>query len=287
MIMYQISRMDCEIAEADAGTFLWIGDRDSRESNEVYRYCESVAPQIAYRADMDEAISRPASDVTHLLVHCDDTSIVSQSQRDRLAASYPNAVRVEMFGSIWEGGVHRGQSPCGTQPFYWHRWNQVLPRLLERDGAGETTAKRTANRSVLIIAATFSDADPLMDLASSADAVSVWCRSPQSMKARNFGVVWWDDSVARSVSQHQWRRRIASAERRSSIRPQHVWLAGAPRLQHYHEARNAGIDVVLSKPYRIDSLVSTLTSHRTDLSARSDSSNNRGLSSISTDRVAA
>ena len=298
--MYQLSRIDptnadsasdrtehaTQPASSQIGTFLWIGDRVSPESVEVYQYCEATAPQMAHRVDLKDAMERPATGVTHLLIHRTDRSPAFESHLAYLTATYPKAIVLELLGTIWEGNVLRRESKAKTQPFYWHRWNQVMPPLLRRDGSQRPTATMLPNQSVAIIAPNFSDAEPLMDVATSVGAASVWCRNPQCMTARNCSVVWWDDSAARSASARQWRIGIDAAEKYSSIRPQHVWLASAPRIEQYLRARRAGIDVVFSKPYRIDALISTLVGCHADLSAR-PTSRNMGPNPIKRVRTAA
>tara|TARA_R110002049_G_scaffold72490_1_gene186976 strand:- start:70318 stop:71259 length:942 start_codon:yes stop_codon:yes gene_type:complete len=251
------------------GTLLWVGDRLSPEVSDIYRYCEACAPQLAFRGEMEDAIARPATDVTHLVINRSDRNPSFESQLARIACAYPAVTLIEMFGSAWEGHVYHREISIKTQQFYWHRWNQVLPPLLGLSGFDVHADRMTLpHRSVAIMAANYSDAEPLMDLATSAGAVSVWCRSPQLMTARNCSVIWWDDSVARPASEKEWRQRMNVVEKNSCVRPQHVWLANAPRVHQYLRARSAGVDVVFSKPHRIEPLISTLVGYRTDLGAR-------------------
>lgn len=278
--MYRINRLDGSTSEVstassgevvgpterEIGTFMWVGDRLSPEAIDVYQYCEANAPQLAYRGCMEDAIARPGSDVSQILINRSDRRSSFDSRLYQLANAYPKATLIEMFGSMWEGHIYQREIPLKTQQFYWHRWNQVLPPIFGCMYPARSASTALPNQSVAIIASNFSEAEPLMDLASSVGAVSFWCRSPKLMTARNFSVVWWDDSAAQAASEMVWRERIVAVETNSCVRPQHVWLANAPRVHQYFRARAAGIDVVFSKPQRIEALVSTLIGYRTDLS---------------------
>ena len=288
--MYRLNRLDApktnssnatssdliQHVEPEIGTLMWIGDRLSPEAMDVYRYCEANAPQLAYRTCMEDAIARPGTNVSQIIINRSDRRPTFENQLYQLASVYPKAILIEMFGPMWEGHVYKREIHLQTQQFYWHRWNQILPPLfgcLFRDQPA--AAAKLPSQSVAIIAANFAEADPLMDLATSVGAVSVWCRSPKLITARNCSVVWWDDSAASAASEMIWRERIEAVEKNSCVRPQHVWLATAPRVQQYFRARAAGIDVVFSKPHRIEALVSTLAGYRTDLGAHSHTANRR------------
>ena len=269
----------CSGTEFCSGTVVWIGERTSLEATDAYQCCESNSGQLAYRPHTEDAVSRPASDVKMVVVNQIDRHSSHQHQLLQIAKMYPGARLLEIHGSLWEGHKTRQSAnqktndPLTTQ-FYWHRWNQVLPSLF-RSGAlcaesgNDEPAALTSNsrRSVAVIAANWNNADPLMALATSADVTAFWCRNANLMTARNFDVVWWDDSIAQAATEATWRARVESIQKHSSVRPRHVWLATAPRADQYHSAINAGIDLVLSKPNSIDALMSTLVEQRHGMDA--------------------
>ena len=250
----------------NTGTLMWIGDRSTDQARDAYDYCESNSPQIAYRATMQDAIARPASHVRQILIYRPECDGFSAQEQANLTAVFPDAYPIEMISSLGEG---QGRSP-GTglliEAFYWHRWNQVLPEWLapkiSEPTAEPVTSDCSPRTSLAVVAANHATAETLMDIASSVDAVSIWCRNAKSLTARNFSVVWWDDSVAAAASSPAWRLRIAEFEKHSTIPSRHVWLANAPRSADCRQANAGGIETVISKPYRIGALLATLLNNQ-------------------------
>ena len=96
-----------------------------------------------------------------------------------------------------------------------------------------------------------------MDLAELAGVTAVWCRDAHASHVRGVDAVWWDDSIAKAGSVETWKMRLHRfASHGESIT--HAWIANLPRPKQIAAAEAAGIDVVLSKPYRIDALLETL-----------------------------
>ena len=49
------------------GTLIWIGERETIEFTEAFRFCEQVVPQMALRRNLAEAVSRPAQMVDRIV----------------------------------------------------------------------------------------------------------------------------------------------------------------------------------------------------------------------------
>ena len=97
-----------------------------------------------------------------------------------------------------------------------------------------------------------------MDLAESAGAVTLWCRDVCSWQMRQVDAVWWDDSVAGAVSAtDQWKERLEKCSTADQS-PVHAWIANAPRCSQVKAAAEGGISLTLSKPHRIEPLLSLL-----------------------------
>jgi len=253
------------------GTLMWVGSRFSYETSEPYRYCESKVAQIAYRPTIEDALARPASAVSQILIYRERWQVQVDTLAAQLAAAYPQARVSEMFGSLWEGQRREPGSAAGYPRFYWYRWNQVLPTWISNGLSNPDPMSRPIGLphcSVAIMAGTFAAADPLMEIATSAGAAAVWCRGNSGLTARNVTVVWWDDSVAKEAPAQIWRARIAAVAQHARVRPHQIWLTRAPRVHDYRQARGAGVDMILSKPYQIDVLTSTLQGRCIERSAQ-------------------
>ncbi len=252
--------------EARSGTLMWVGARDTTELRPIFQFCQEHVSQIAVRRDLPDARRRGADHVRCILLARHDRSPVDDAMLDKLTAQHPYANTVELLGPLCTGQAPcTGQALCqGTPPtkapitrIAWHRWNQSIPGMLASCGVAETNSLPVAH-SVAVVAATMSDADPLMDVAVSNGAAAVWCRRPNAQLARNVDAVWWDDSVATPTSQTQWHHRIKSAFRNAAAAPTHVWMTNQPQADQIAAAERGGVHVVLSKPLEIKSLLATM-----------------------------
>jgi hypothetical protein len=159
-----------------------------------------------------------------------------------------------LLGPLCQGvGFNRVGECCD-----WQHWNEVLPEWL-----GIERPSRSRCRTVAVVASTLAAAEPLLELAESVGATAVWCRQPSRQGVRNVDAVWWDDSAAQPASEHDWRDRIeafAGSGHRAQKGPpvQHAWVANSPTLQQARQARAAGVEFLVSKPHRIDSLLGML-----------------------------
>jgi hypothetical protein len=262
---------------------LWIGDHSAPEFRPVYEFCVASVAQLALRADLQQALARPAAHVRCVVLARMTRQAIDPLHQQRLAETYPQASIRCLLGPLCEGMRNPAAPPSGSTTavsmhgvsmhevsMYSHRWNQWLPQWLVPCGH-TTNAPAEPCRSVAVLASTLTQADPLLELAESAGATAVWCRSADSLRVRNISAVWWDDSVARSTSQRGWVARMESfGGRRLGTEPSHVgrrrclhaWIVNAPRQYEQSAAIGAGIDLVLSKPYRNDLLLAMLDTTR-------------------------
>lgn len=240
-------------ADTNVGTLLWIGPRDGDEFATPHRFCEATASQIAWRADVDAALHRPASDVRCIVIAQNNRAVISSAALDCLAETYPDAARLNLLGSMCEGVCRYPVAFFGNDRHYWHRWNQVLPEFVRSCGIVETSDHGAT--SVLILAARFTDAETLLDLAESTGATAVWSRTIDSIRVRNVDAVWWDDSLAPSVSAEAWTSRTRSIGGRAT---RHAWIASGIRADQWNAAVDGGVETIVSKPYRIEPLVDML-----------------------------
>ncbi|NND98183.1 MAG: hypothetical protein HKN47_12720 [Pirellulaceae bacterium] len=240
------------------GTLMWIGQRDDAEFRPVFAFCESQSAQLAWRSSLHDAASRPARDVACIVITRQTRTEHSPKQLQQICDAYPDATLIQILGSLCEGERPRNTDPFGPHTIYWYQWNQFLTSWLANCGAIQTTDSRSVARSVAIVAESMSSADPLMDLAASVGTAAYWCRTPSAHVARNFDVIWWDDSVARAASTAVWQRRIETITSRSNHPTHHVWMTHCPRAQDRQAALRGGIDILLNKPYRIESLLQTI-----------------------------
>lgn len=227
------------------GTLMWVGDTTAAEFRSAVQYCLLNVSQLAFRRDHREALARPASDVRWI--------VFAQSNRnwfdaEPLINQYPTAKCMTLLGPLCQGfGFSRNRDACD-----WQRWHDVMPEWL--DVERPTTARC---RNVAVVAANLTAAEPLLELADSVGASAVWCRHPSRQSVRNFDAVWWDDSAAAPASQSGWHDRI-EAFARPDRRVRHAWIANSPCLQDARDAQAAGIELLVSKPHRIDPLLGML-----------------------------
>ncbi len=231
------------------GTLMWVGDTVADEFRAAVQYCLLNVSQLAFRRDTGEAIARPASDVRWIVFAQSNRSGVDT---ENLANRYPDAKTITLLGPLCQGIGFTGGNECCD----WYHWNAVLPEWL-----GIERPVKTRCQTVAVIASTFNAAEPLLELVESVGATAFWCPQPSGQRIRNVDAVWWDDSVAKPVSEALWQHRIEAFS--GLDRPvQHAWIVNSPRMQDAQEARAAGVQWLVSKPYRIDSLVGMLNQRR-------------------------
>jgi len=257
-IMLPLGHPLSTISQTPTGTLMWIGERKRQEFCDVFATCESSVAQMAIRTDLHDALSRPASHVACIIITRQTRTTFHHEDLITLAEIYPNAVLIQVLGSLCEGERPRIIDPFNDRIVYWHQCNQFLPDWLRECGVVAPENQR-AIHSVGIVAHSIQIADPLMELAATYGAAAFWCRQPRTFVARNFDAVWWDDSIATPASTQQWRKRIQAMVSTSKQDVQHAWIASCPRVEAVTAARAAGVGLVLSKPANIDTLLQTIT----------------------------
>ncbi len=244
------------------GTLMWVGDRELDEFVEAYRFCECRVSQLAWRRDVDDALRRPAAAVRRIVVTRPTRRVTDDRQLRELFDAYPAASAFELLGPLGGPlagpGSSRAIRPDDPPRVPWHRANQILPEWLEACGAPKP-ADFGAARSVAVVAATPAAAEPLIDLAASVGVVAVWCRRGDTVRLRNVDVVWWDDSATGDMPRDEWAARVARFRRRGSrFGPRHAWLVTAPHIEQCRAAYDAGVELVVTKPARIEPLLRML-----------------------------
>ena len=237
------------------GTLIWIGDRETTEFREAYRFCEDNVPQLALRRDLTDAVARPAGLVDRIVLARGWRHPITSTEVNALIATYPQASGLQLRGPLCEGDRHDhawAGERCG-----WQEWNQVLPGWLRGPMVTEVNDGDRTTTSVAVVAATLASADPLMDVIVGEGATAIWCPRPDAMRVRGVHAVWWDDSIAGPATACEWQQRLAGSGA-APDRCQHVWLVNGPRRAACTSARQGGVSLVLGKPFRIACLAETL-----------------------------
>ena len=243
------------------GTLLWVGDPTVSEFRSAYQHCVRHAAQIALRENVLEAVRRPAAEVHRIIIARTSRNPFRSEAFASLSQQYPEARWIDLLGSLCEG--IRQSSVVDATRVAWHRWEQVLPGWLQDSELADSLAcdvddqPSHAAGSVAVVASSFDVAQAYLDLAEFHGVTAVWCQSPDSMRVRNIEAVWWDDSTADAVTADVWRDRISKFD--SANQPvRHAWITHTAWLDQQEAAIEGGIDTIISKPYRIDSLLRTL-----------------------------
>jgi hypothetical protein len=236
------------------GNLMWVGPRGGAELNPVFEYCLENALQVSWRRDLVDAVCRPVAAVNYLVLARPSRAPIDVTLANKLVCRHPAAQAIEVVGSLACGDR---ASRLAVPRIRWHEAVGVIERFLQpgqrADHSGSAAAK-----SVAVITAAAASADPLLDVATSCAAAAVWCRQPHPFATRNFDVIWWDDSVAFPTNQTRWRERLGRGEQHRAATGKHVWLVNMPDAAAISTARGAGVDLVLSKPTRVDDLIASL-----------------------------
>ncbi|TWU47450.1 hypothetical protein Poly51_52500 [Rubripirellula tenax] len=234
--------------QSGPGTVLWIGERQAIDFQAAYQFCENRSSQLAWRADMPSAIERPAQNVS-LTVFAQHTRQPPATELlEQLLAIYPDSTRVNLLGVLCEAITRTPMIGFDGSRHPWHRWNQVLTDLLDKSNDPSDI------RSVLIMSADVSAAQTLLDLADEGGATAVWSRTMDPPGIRNVDAVWWDDSIAGPATAQRWADRAAKVSSAKGHLKQ-AWLVNSPRPRDLKHAQQGGVDMVLSKPHRIEPLL--------------------------------
>lgn len=257
-----VHRHSTEANSIPVGTLLWIGERDGQEYREVFDYCESLAPQLAVRRDVQDCLDRPAQAVAGIVFTRQTRDELCSQALQYIRETYADATMIQLLGSLCAGERPREVEPFGEKTIYWHQWNQYLPDWLSECGIVSNVTPQSTY-SVAVVASSLASAQPLMDLAASAGAATIWCKRANRELVRNVDAVWWDESAARPTTSGNWRDRIAEMALADGVsnrlrRCRHVWLASWPRRDQIRAAIDGGVELVISKPFEVSLLYRTL-----------------------------
>lgn len=235
-------------------TLLWIGPRSTPEFSSAYRVCEQAAAQVAYRANMDQAFRRPASQVATIVVAEPDSKSLNldTDALERLKADHPAARVLRIQGAL------RSSHPGNRLS---HRegvcdWHQAADRLSH--WLGYRPEHRPRPRVVAVMCCHQPTTEMLMELIQDSGVSAIAARNASSLLARHVDCFWWDDSVADHRTTSRWRRQLQAVQPCASPHARHVWMSGLPTTTGIAAAQNAGIDDVLSKPIEYAALRATL-----------------------------
>jgi hypothetical protein len=279
MGVFAVPHSQIATRDPSAGTLLWIGDSRLPEFQQAYWFSVRNASQVALRADIREAVLRPASDVRCVIVARNHRHPFDAAAIEPLESLYRHATWIDLLGPLCEG--MRAATTKESLRIAWHRWECVLRnRLCESSDSGDRLptgvpenpsapkdqfGKGAPNRemkhadhpSVAVIASDYDMAQTYLDLADSEGVTSFWCNTADSLRVRSVRAAWWDDSLAEPTTFQGWRQRLSQFERMS--RPmRHVWITHGGRLEDQQAAIRAGIAAVITKPYGVESLLDSL-----------------------------
>ncbi|QEG42626.1 hypothetical protein [Roseimaritima ulvae] len=235
---------------ASPGTLIWIGSRTGGETRDAFAYCQQHAAQLAVRESLQDAVERPADAVSGILISRQSRHSVDADHVEALAQQYPTARRTVLIGSNAEGEGRTGLAWPGWQRVAWHAWNQVLPDWFSPAPPLEPAAVADALQPVgltLVVAATLSHAEALLDTLEQWSVAALWQRQPSPTTARHIHRVIWDDSAAPATTAALWQQRLQSVHLADDAR--HAWTVHYPRVEQLTAARRGGVDVTISKPY--------------------------------------
>lgn len=267
------------------GNLLWIGDNEHFQMHAAWRVCRTHCDSISFRDCLDDAVeSPPKREPTHVIVaqsnrhdrknRAIDAPVLSQLRTIYRRASLlilrsplvAPTVRLPPLNSAlnpnhndidWAESIS-SQTAIDFLP-HWLITNQ------QHDSDPASRSLPTFSRSlqpVVIVASRYSVAEPLIDslsvlcTANGGGSVLIqWQRELTARSACGFATVLWDESAAPPTTAENWRVRRAQAD---SAR--HVWMTAMSNWQQRQLASENGIDTVLEKPGRLESLLATLAS---------------------------
>lgn len=243
-------------------TILWLGERDPFEFKRSYLRCEAAAGQIAYRANMADAVDRPARDVALIVVVSTERSDLDAVGLDELDDRHSDCQRIRLLGPLCQGLTRQHDSFFGPHRYNWLAGVNVLHDLIGAD-ANTVQLPDVNHKSVAVVASNYDAAEPLLELAEQMGATAVWMSQPDADRVRGINAVWWDDSFAGPANESMWRERIVGMR---SDQATHTWMTNRAHWQEIEQARLAGVDHILEKPYSVDILLDSLQAEQGDQS---------------------
>jgi len=242
--------------EADPETWLWIGPRDSEQWNAAYQKAESTAGQIAFRANIEEALMRSCAPADRIIIAKQDSAEIATDRMQALRDAHPAAEFIRVTGVCCAADPAEVRlDPNGMVP-----WHQAVDRMVGPSNAAteESSDATDLPKSVGIIASQLVDAEILLDIAGSVGVTAFWFRSAQECTARNVDAFWWDDSVLNHSRPGDWTTSLESIRTLARPHAKHTWLVGLPNPKDIRLAKEAGMNHVLSKPVHVPALLNQL-----------------------------
>lgn len=244
---------DTPLEATSDGTLLWIGDRKCEAFRDAFEFCEAVSSQLAFRADVEEALARPAVAV-RVIVWCRE----NDSRRDhpsfaRLRSAYSDAVPLLLLGPLCAGQRPSPAARLDVQGCAWSEWESRLPSLLTR--CGLRAAPQSERREVLIASRSRSNARALAELAAAAGHHGICCR-PEAMKCST-GVdeIWWDDSATGRAP--DWRGLMRNNPHPNA---KQAWITSFLTPLRRRRAIDNGVSIIIPKPGDLSPLTRSTTS---------------------------
>lgn len=222
------------------GTLVWIGNRESQYFRDAYAFCESHTSQIAYRANLSEAIERPSTGVSTIICCRENDSIVDHAHYLQLCQKHSSAQALLLMGPLCAGQRPHPSERLQTPAIYWHEWETCLPSQLIRCGLERQSVRRSG--SVAVIASSYANASALLTVADDSEVTSAWYRPNQLSTVCNVDQYWWDDSATQTGS---WTSRL---KRCRNHQAEHFWFAGLLTPTEKRRAVEAGVGLVIPKP---------------------------------------
>jgi hypothetical protein len=229
------------------------------------------ASQLAYRPSLGSAIDRSSSDVDLIIVATSDRSRLNVEQLDELNRRHPSAVRYLLRGPLCRGIRLAGDDFFGGRRCDWVEGAGVLRSLL-----GQRPQPTSDRKMIAVMASHYAAAQPLLDIAESANCSAVWCRCEGLFALRGATHAWWDDSLAMPTDTQGWRQRMAAmgaTPTNHSI--DHTWLTNRVHWMQVQQAQQAGIGTVLTKPFSLDLLLESIQRGQVVQAVQSVDSNQR------------
>ncbi len=233
--------------------------------------------RVSAAATADEALERLAGGAVGpelIILAQDRPGVVPAADVERLRHAAPLAGIIAVAGSWCEGELRTGRPLSGVRRLYWHEfapwWQQQVSRRaagLAPDWAGpatveltesladETRELRLSPGAVVLRTSRWDTADALADALGTAGLATVW-EAPGGQSSRVWGAVGgiWEGG---QLSRREERDLRSFRERLGRSTPV-VALLDFPRHDSVRQARAAGADIVLGKPWRNADLLQSL-----------------------------
>jgi CheY-like chemotaxis protein len=189
-----------------------------------------------------------------------------------------------VMGSWCEGEARSGRPPAGCLTTYWHQWPARFGRELETlargsrpgwalpmtataderilaDAEAQTSGRRAG--TIVVIASRAQTAAALADVCRPAGYDTLLGAEDGRFRVVGAKAVLWDTTVERIVDPAS----VAELRRRAPDAPV-LAIVGFPRADDVEQARRAGIEAVISKPYLAGDLLWHVERHRSGGSCR-------------------